>query len=52
MPENEIKVSETQKAYSYLGIEENHCVEHRKRIEERVCKKFKIDYEYRAECNK
>jgi hypothetical protein len=38
-----------------LGIEENHNIEHKKekeRLNKRVCKKIKIDYEYEAECKK
>jgi hypothetical protein len=52
--ENEIKELEKKKVYRYLGIEENHNIEHKIEKErlKKVCKKIKIDYEYRAECKK
>jgi hypothetical protein len=50
--ENEIKELETEKAHSYLGLEGNCNIEHKKekrKIEERVYKKIKFDHEYRTE---
>jgi hypothetical protein len=42
------------KAYKYLGVAENHKIEHKneKKVEEGVSKETKIDFEHRAERKK
>jgi hypothetical protein len=42
--ENEIKDLEPMKAYKYLGVEENHNIEHKNGKEGGVCKETKIDF--------
>jgi hypothetical protein len=49
--ENEVKELEPMKVYKYLGVAENHNIEH-KNEKEKLKKESKIDFEHRAECRK